>query len=289
MTQLEWELKNLMDYNRDGSSLTQEARAETFSVTINEAKELGMPRITLNSLLKPKTLTKYISKWQRDGKSIGTIKNRMSHIRWAAKHKGLIKRIPTNEKLGIGKRKNITNIDKSARLKQKHLNKISNQNIRDSLRLQSAFGLRREAAIKFNPVYSDKGNKIVLKSSWCKGGRSREIPITNVTQRELIDELKGRYGNNSLIPSDKKYVQQKNIYKNLVSKIQLGLKGHSLRHQYAHDRYKELTGNECPVKGGMRQRNMTPQQRSIDKSARLTISAELGHNREQITANYLGS
>jgi hypothetical protein len=46
-----------------------------------------------------------------------------------------------------------------------------------SLRLQAAFGLRREEAVKFQPSYADRGDRLALKASWCKGGRAREIPV----------------------------------------------------------------------------------------------------------------
>ena len=74
-----------------------------------------------------------------------------------------------------------------------------------------------------------------------------------------------------------------------MSRIGLGNKGHGLRHQYAQERYKELTDKNCPVCGGKSQREMSKTERAIDKGARLKISAELGHSREQITSTYLGS
>ena len=45
-----------------------------------------------------------------------------------------------------------------------------------SLRLQAAFGLRREESIKIVPSWADRGNSLALKDSWTKGGRQREIP-----------------------------------------------------------------------------------------------------------------
>ena len=48
------------------------------------------------------------------------------------------------------------------------------------------------------------------------------------------------------------------------------------------------TGWAAPAAGGPRSRDLTPGQKAIDREARLTISRELGHEREQITAVYLG-
>jgi hypothetical protein len=52
--------------------------------------------------------------------------------------------------------------------------------------------------------------------------------------------------------------------------------------------YRELTDWLAPAAGGPRSRDLTPLQREPDREARVTISEELGHEREQITAVYLG-
>jgi hypothetical protein len=58
---------------------------------------------------------------------------------------------------------------------------------------------------------------------------------------------------------------------------------HGLRHAYALDRYKELTGHHAPVRSD----EPIPRDK-IDLAARAVISEELGHNRVDITNNYLG-
>jgi hypothetical protein len=63
---------------------------------------------------------------------------------------------------------------------------------------------------------------------------------------------------------------------------------HGHRHQYAQDRYHELTGWLSPAAGGPRSRELTAEQKAVDREARLTISCELGHEREQVTAVYCG-
>jgi len=88
------------------------------------------------------------------------------------------------------------------------LDKVRDAHVRMSLELQQAFGLRREEAIKFIPSFADRGDHLVLKASWTKGGREAKT--------------------------------------------------------------------------------LTPEQRKTDRQARLTISRELGHEREQITAAYYG-
>jgi len=63
---------------------------------------------------------------------------------------------------------------------------------------------------------------------------------------------------------------------------------HGLRHAYAQRRYEELTGWRSPVAGGPSSRSLTQEQKEQDREVRLIISRELGHEREQVTAVYLG-
>ncbi len=209
-------------------------------------------------------------------------------MRWWASKVNAYHKILANAALEIDRRVYITIENKAVELIQELLEKVTDLNIRYSLQLQAQFGLRREEAIKFNPQYSDKGDRITLKDSWCKGKRSRDIPIVTQEQRSLIDILKQEVGNASLIPPHLLYKHQLNTYKNTLPKIGLG-KGHGLRHHYAQVRYKELSGNDCPAKGGKRQPEMNESEREHDRQLRLILSEELGHSREQITSVYLGS
>jgi integrase len=156
-----------------------------------------------------------------------------------------------------------------------------------SLELQQAFGLRREEAIKFQPSFADRGDHVVLKASWTKGGKERIIPLRTQAQREVLNRAGRLAGSGSLIPSNRNYVQQLRIYEG--STLRAGLsRMHGLRHAYAQRRYGELTGWKAPAAGGLEGQTMTPEQAETDRLARFTISRELGHEREQITVAYLG-
>jgi hypothetical protein len=152
-----------------------------------------------------------------------------------------------------------------------------------SLRLQAAFGLRRGESIKIRPEWADRGDQLALKDTWTKGGRAREIPIRNDEQRLVLDEAKALAGRGSLIPADRSYVEQLRRFEHQCAAAGVH-RIHGHRHQYAQVRYRELTGWAAPADGGPRSKDMTPEQRELDREARLTISAELGHEREQITA-----
>jgi hypothetical protein len=127
----------------------------------------------------------------------------------------------------------------------------------------------------------------VLKDTWTKGGRAREIPIRNEQQRQILDEAKRFAGRGSLIPADKRYVGQLRRFEHQCAKADIH-RIHGHRHEYAQTRYRELTGWSAPATGGPRSKELTAAQKLIDQEARLTISSELGHSRAQILAIYVG-
>ena len=86
---------------------------------------------------------------------------------------------------------------------------------------------------------------------------------------------------------DNTYIQARRTYDKQLNRANVK-HPHGLRHAYAQERYKDLTGWKCPACGGATLRQLTEEQRNIDREARLIISSELGHSREQITTTYLG-
>jgi integrase len=188
---------------------------------------------------------------------------------------------------GIDNRQYVTNEQKAQVLDRVKLGSIKEDHVKMSLELQHAFGLRKEESIKFQPYYADKGDHIVLKGSWTKGGKERVIPVRNEIQRALLDRLHKAVGKASLIPPTRSYIQHVKIWERHTQKAGLS-KLHGLRHQYAQDRYTELTGLIAPAAGGRSSKELTSEEKRIDQEARLRISKEMGHEREQITAVYLG-
>jgi len=252
-----------------------------------QLREAGFRQMTAASL-NGKHVQALIGRWQRENLSAGTIKNRLSHLRWWAEKVGRAGILPAdNAQLGVPERRYVTNISKARELETTALAKITDEYVRMSLRLQAAFGLRREEAIKFQPVYADRGDCIVLKGSWTKGGRRRSIPITTPEQRETLQAAHRLAGSGSLIPADKRYIDQRHIYDGQCKKAGLSHM-HGLRHQYAQNRYAVLTGWKAPAAGGPSNKTLTSDQREQDAQARQIISRELGHERTQITTVYLG-
>lgn len=288
------ELDELCKKFRTGSHATQANRRAMLHLFSDQLASIGFNTYTMRATdIKGKHINRLIEFWRREGLSAGTIKNRMSVLRFWAEKVGNPGAIKDNNTYKLEKRVYVTNENKSVSLKELDLSQID-QNIAQSLRLQDAFGLRREESMKFQPVFALDGQKIDsaryirIKGSWAKGGRPRTIPITNEKQRNELRNAYARAVENggSLIPKEKSYVSHMSFFEKVTSALGVG-QTHGLRHGYAQDRYFELMGFQCPAVGGVRE--LTTEEKEKDAVIRLQISEELGHSRINITSVYLGS
>ncbi len=287
MRDLNYQLKQLCQRNRDGSFATQRDRERILDQIANQLQGWGYRHMSAASL-RSKHVERLVENWMASDLAVGTIKNRMAQLRWWAEKIGRQQVLAhDNAHYGIGNRQFVTNASKARALTPSDLSKVTDPYARMSLQLQSAFGLRRGESIKIRPEWADRGDTLALRDSWTKGGRGREIPIRKEEQRRVLNEAKALAGHGSLIPADKTYVEQLRRFE--VQCRNAGIhRVHGHRHHYAQTRYREITGWAAPAAGGPRSKGLTPAQREIDREARLTISEELGHEREQITAVYLG-
>lgn len=287
MRDLNFEISKLCKRNKDGSYSTQANRHSILNQVADQIHGLGFRNLMLGNI-KPKHVEALVNHWKLEGLAAGTIKNRMSCMRWLAEKLNKPSLIAKdNSYYKIDRRIYVTNVSKACELDIEKLEKITDPYVKLSLKLQKCFGLRREESIKFIGAWADRGDHICLKASWCKGGRARKIPIRNEQQRSVLDEVKAFTKGKSLIPVHLSYVQQKNRYVDHSTKAGL-CKMHGLRHAFAQLRYLELTGWHAPASGGKTSKQLTTEEKALDRQARLIISAELGHEREQITAIYLG-
>ena len=284
---LNYQLKQLCDQNRDGSYATQAQRVWLLTLIANQLHDLGFRQMDCHSL-KPKHIEALVKRWLAENLAVATIKNRMAALRWWAlkvNRQNVMAR--TNVHYGIPDRQFVTKDSKAKTVTLKALGKVRDVHVRMSLELQQAFGLRREEAIKFIPSYADRGDTVVLKDTWTKGGKARELPIRTDEQRAVLNRAHQLAGRGSLIPANRNYVEQLRIYEGHTGRAGLS-KLHGLRHAYAQHRYHELTGWASSAAGGPDSKSLTREQKVRDTDARHTISRELGHEREAITAVYLG-
>jgi len=280
------DLVRLVKRNRDGSFGTQKNRQRGLTAMAGELKHLGYMLKSARGL-KPKHVDALVSLWRDNGLTKATIRNRMSWLRWWAQKVDKVSVVHKDNARYelIEDRRETTNVAFS--LTNDQLNALTDPHVRASVMLQAAFGLRREEAMKVVPHEAIKKDCIRLKGSWTKGGRPRTIPITSQHQRLVLGALALLAPKGSLIPEDKSYAQHMRVYERQTQKAGLN-RAHGLRHQYAQARYEKLTGMPCPLNGGPSRDLMTDDQYTLDRQARAQIAKELGHNRLEICAVYLG-
>ena len=287
MRNLNYQLKILCRHSHEGSFETRVGRERQLTAIANQLHELGFRQLQATSL-KQKHVRALVEHWKGQNLSAGTIKNRMSCLRWWAEKVNRRAVVAgSNDFYGIPDRQFVSDNSKAKGLAREQLDQVKDEHVRMSLRLQKAFGLRREEALKIRPRWADRGDHLHLKASWTKGGRDRTVPIRTREQRALLEQAKRLAGVGALIPGGRSYIEQLRIYERHTANAGLS-KMHGLRHAYAQQRYLELTGWPSPQGGGPSKKDLTPAQQQADQLARLAISRELGHVREQITAVYLG-
>jgi integrase len=173
------------------------------------------------------------------------------------------------------------------------------------LALLLAFGLRRKEAVMFMPHSavvpsesvpisqhaSDRDAVFLRVERGTKGGRLRFVAIRNDDQRkalELAVQFAPRPSSHlghpglSLKQSLKRFDNV--MQKAGISRKQLGVTAHGLRHQFAQEFHVELTDVQAPVRGG----DVCTDPETL-KAALLEIARQLGHNRAQIVNAYCGS
>ena len=168
------------------------------------------------------------------------------------------------------------------------------------LELQREFGLRFEESAKLDAAraleHSDCGSISIIHGT--KGGRQRTIDIRNERQIEVLERAASIQGNGrSMIPSDQSYIDFKRAAYRELSQTDITF--HAERHTYAQERYLEITQVPAPVKTDHNERSWSHHlartlniditaARELDRNARLTISKELGHHREDVVSAYIG-
>ena len=287
MRDLNYQLKQLCRRNRDGSYATQADRERMLALFANQLHEMGFRHLRADSL-KPKHVQALLERSEDRG-------HLDRHPQEPTRDAALASREGRQGKRGRPRQRRLR--DRAAPLRHQPgqgQGPRPDQGRRGALALRgdgaaAAGGLRAAArgVDEDPPGWADQGNALVLKASWTKGGRERELPIRTDAQREVLNDAKKLAAGGSLIPQGWTYKEQLNAFKAECQRAGIN-KVHGLRHRYAQTRYLEKTGWACPARGGPTKKQLTPDQRSTDQRARLEISLELGHGRGQVTTTYLG-
>lgn len=283
---LSFALKELTRRCREGAFATQAARARGLQAMARELKTLGY-RLPGPGSLKPKHVQALVAHWKGQALKDATIRNRLGWVRWWSLKVGKPGLVANaNDGFGLAERTPYQG-NRARRLTPEIVARVRDPATLMALRLQAAFGLRREEALKLRPCQAVRGNRLCLKASWTKGGRYREVTITHDRQHALLAELRQLVGDGCLIGEGRRYVDALNAYRHHTRAAGLG-NAHGLRHAWAQWEYRRRTGRPCPAAGGPTLEALTLAERRQDYWVRLGISRELGHNRIDVTDTYLG-
>ena len=141
------------------------------------------------------------------------------------------------------------------------------------------------------PVVADQCKNLFVTAG-SKGGRARMVPLDTPCKRELLEQAKEVARRNTRgVLSDKPSQSLRAALKRYyylaervgLTKAKLGVTLHGLRHEFAGDLFKQITGVEAPVNGGR------INDQSLVRRAMQITSEQLGHGRRHAGAAYLGS
>jgi integrase len=168
-------------------------------------------------------------------------------------------------------------------------------------RLMAAFGLRFKEAVMCRPhadvvtaaqagkPAGDTGMYLHVHRG-TKGGRRRYVPIDTPPRQRAIDYACRIAKDENESVSDP-HLELTQALRHLryvmeccgMTKADLKVTPHGLRHQYAADEYQRATGVLPPVEGG------AAPDKVVDTAARLDVAIKLGHGRPGISNAYVGS
>ena len=229
MRDLNWDLLQLQRSGSEGAHGTRRDRSYALAQMANTLQHESGYRGLRARGLKAKHVEALVRDWLDRGLSHATMMNRMAHLRWWADQIGKGNMVESNAHYGIRPRSHVSDGTTRRDLDAARLARVKDDHVRMALRLQAAFGLRREEAIKFSPSYADRGDRIAVRASTAKGGRARIVPVLMDGQRRLLDEARRLAGGGAMIPPERNYAEQKRIYDDETKTAGLD-RMHGLRH-----------------------------------------------------------
>ena len=255
----------------------------------------------LPSGLKGRHVQFMVSRWVRRGLSPGTIQGYLSYLRsfagWIGKDGMVLEAAAFVNDRALVRRTCCAESDRSWSAFSVDAGDLvahvaeADRFVGAQLAMCLAFGLRVKEAIMFQPfraVTEDGGSIALLRGT--KGGRARLVPIDTDAKRAALELARRVAVSDAGHLGDPRRSLKQNrtrfytvLGRHGITRRELGITAHGLRHQYGNDRYEEFAGVASPLRGG------DPVEREVDCNARLKVAEELGHARENISTAYLGA
>lgn len=282
------------------SHQTHNKRSQVLYASFKELRDLGY-KLDEPANLKPKHMQALVKLWEEGGQSPSTIQNKISVFRTFTKWIGKAGMIRSAESLvqnpGAATRSYVATEPKGWTANGVSIEVIEQVEHFDArigmqLRLCLIFGLRMQESIELKPHRADKGEYLVVTDG-TKGGRARVVPINTQEKRDLLEQCKKLVGfakNSYMGEPENTLAQNKRRFyyvmeKFFITKKDLGVTAHGLRHEYVNKRYENLAGGKSPIESG----TIAREHPELDHAVRMEIAEEIGHTRAGIVCCYTGS
>ncbi len=162
------------------------------------------------------------------------------------------------------------------------------------LLLQRHFGLRVRESHRLRPSESwREGSDTLEILRGTKGGMPRTVPVRSETDRELLRHARAvaRDQGGSMMPREYQETSWRSHYYGVlkdcgITRRELGVTSHGLRHEYAQTLYEDESGLPAPVLAGGAS-TAHGAEGDADLEGRRAVCSALGHSRYDITRHYL--
>lgn len=288
-----------------GGEVGIKTRRERRVVIERALRDLHASGLELRRLknLRAKHVRQILTDWRARSLKASTLSSYVSHLRtlcgWLQKPQ-LIELLDdyVAAQPEIVRRRTVSDHDRSERAAGLTVRELLDRaHARDpryaaQLALIKAFGLRSKEAWLFRPHLA-VGQDGRLQVLWgTKGGRPRVLPIALTREHHAVIEWACTFAqtkSESMIPRGWSLKRWRRRYYHLCEQIgltrkDLGVTPHSLRHGVLLDLYEWLTGVAAPARGG----TLAQQDPHADRAARELVSAFAGHAELHISSAYLG-
>jgi integrase len=288
------------------SGKTQRTHSEVLRTCFNNLWDLNY-RITNPNKLETKHVTALCRHWYESGIAPKTMQSRLSTLRimsrWIEKPnlvKSLTDYLPDVPKAELRAK---TAAEKSKSWAEHDIDLVQKFYQADMLdrrfgvmlKMELAFGLRRDEVLQFKPHKSDEGTKIRIYEA--KGGRLRIVDIVSEGQRYVLNLAKA-ICSSKLQPlgwlqnkdgNPRTLEQNERRYNDLMQRIGItkydaGVTGHGLRAQFAEN--LALHSKLIPATLGGTRGQMSKDDVDLKRAQ---VSEQLGHSRISVTSAYYGS
>ena len=277
---------------------TQYRRVINLLASFRELREDGY-KLTSPWNLKQKHIEHLVRKWVLELKQApGTVENKLTYLRtiaaWMGKHNLVGKLDDYIERPDDYRRTYFAEVEKTWDASgvdvDALLRKIeqSDRHVATQLRLQAAFGLRKKESFLMKPHRVTADGQLRVDDG-TKAKRPRKVQLETEAQYKLLEDA-CRMANSmtgTTIPIEYGLDQWRNHYDYVlrihgVTKRELQITSHGLRHQYLNGLYHRVTGEFSAIQGGTKPLD------ALHREGMKRVVEAAGHSRESKSNAYLG-